>query len=222
MFLNEILILFKKEWIIEWRQKYALNGVILYLLSTIFIIYLSLGAKRGALIPEQWNALFWIVILFTAVTAVAKSFMLEKYGRNYYYYCIANSQTIILAKICYNACLMIVIGSLGYFIYSIVLGNPVKDLGLFYFNILLGALALSTTLTMISAIAAKAYNSHTLMTILSLPLIVPILLLVIGISANAINGVPRSFSSDEMITLIALNILLGTVAFILFPYLWRS
>ena len=222
MIFEQIKILIKKELVLEWRQRFAINGIMLYLGSTIFIVYLSFSAKGGVISPDVWNALFWIIILFTAVTAIAKSFILESYGRSIYYYTIASPQSIILSKIIYNAGLMVVLGSLGYLVYSIILNNPVKDLILFYLNIVLGSLAFSTTLTMVSAIAAKAYNSHTLMTILSLPILVPILLMVIQISGNAINGLPRSFSNDEIITLLSLNVIIGTVAYILFPYLWRS
>lgn len=222
MIAKEIKILLIKEIKLEWRQKFALNGIILYLASTIFTVYLSVNVKIGALDPQTWNALFWIIILFTAVNAMAKSFILENSGRMLYYYSISTPQSFILAKIIYNALLMIVLGSLGYFIYAIILNNPVKDILLFYLNVILAGVAFATSLTMISAIAAKASNSHTLMTILSLPIIIPILLMVIRISGNAIAGMARSASQGDLLTLAALIVMVGTVAYILFPYLWRS
>lgn len=222
MVAREIKILLIKEIKLEWRQKYALNGIILYLASTIFTVYLSVNVKIGILDPQIWNALFWIIILFTAVNAVAKSFILENSGRMLYYYSISKPQSFILAKIIYNSLLMILLGTLGYIIYALILNNPVKDILLFYLNITLAGLAFATTLTMISAIAAKANNSHTLMTILSLPIIIPILLMVIRISGNAIAGMARSTSQGDLLTLLALIVMIGTVAYILFPYLWRS
>ncbi|MGK7395701.1 MAG: heme exporter protein CcmB [Candidatus Cyclobacteriaceae bacterium M3_2C_046] len=222
MLVRETIILFKKELKLEWRQKFAFNSILLYLGSTIFIAYLSFNVKAGSIMPEVWNALFWIIILFTAVNAIAKSFMLEKSGRLIYYYVISSPQSVIISKIIYNSLLMITLGLLGFWIYNIVFNNPVKDQLLFYLDILMASLGFSVTLTMISSIAAKAANSHTLMTILSLPIIVPVLLMIIKIANNAIEGMARSASQDELVTLAALIIMIGALAYILFPYLWRS
>jgi heme exporter protein B len=98
----------------------------------------------------------------------------------------------------------------------------VEDFGLFAFNLLLGSLGLSTTLTMVSAIASKASNNGILMAILSFPIMIPIILLVIKLSKNAIDGIARSESIDEVMTLCGINLIVGTLAFMLFPYLWRS
>ena len=70
-----------KEWKVEWRNRYALNGLLLYLISTIFICYMSFNVKVNQLNPLTWNALFWIIMLFAAVNAIAKSFMHEKPAR---------------------------------------------------------------------------------------------------------------------------------------------
>ncbi|MGI9543356.1 MAG: heme exporter protein CcmB [Cyclobacteriaceae bacterium] len=220
--LKEISILLKKEMVTEWRLKYALNGILLYLVGTVFICYLSFNLKTGALNATTWNALFWIIILFTAVSAVAKSFLLEPVGRLLYYYQIASPQAIIISKIIYHGLLMFFLAGLGLLFYILLMGNPIQDLSLFLVNTALGSLGLSITLTMVSGIAAKADNSHTLMAILSFPILIPILLLVINISKNALDGLGWEASGRELLTLLALNTIVASVAFILFPYLWRS
>lgn len=222
MLYREVQILVKKELILEWRQRYALNGMLLYVASTILICYLSFNLKSNQLNPITWNALFWIIMLFTSVNAVAKSFIQERQGRFIYYYTIVSPQGVILSKIIYNSLLMVLLAGLGYLFYALVLGNPVQDKPLFLFNILLGAVGFSTTLTMVSGIASKTNNSSMLMAILSFPVIVPILLMVIKISKNAMDGLDRGASQDEIITLLSVNVIVGTVAYLLFPYLWRS
>jgi heme exporter protein B len=222
MLLKEVHTLIKKELVLEWRQRYALNGMLLYVASTILICYISFSLKMNQLHPITWNALFWIIILFTAINAIAKSFMQERQGRYIYYYSIASPQGIILSKILYNTLLMLLLSITGFIFYSLVLGNPVQDQALFILNLVLGSLGFSVTLTMISGIASKAANNSTLMAILGFPVIVPILLMVIKISKNALDGLDRSISYNEILTLMAVNLLVGTVTFILFPYLWRS
>lgn len=220
--LREISALIQKEFLLEWRQKYALNGILLYLSSTIFVCYLSFAVRGNTLNPSTWNALFWIILLFTSVNAIAKSFINERSSRNLYYYTIASPQGIILSKILYNCLLMVFLSFTGFLFYAFVLGNPVQSISLFLLNILLGAIGFSCTLTLISGIASKANNSSTLMAILSFPIILPMLLLLIKISKNAIDGLNRSVSNDDILILCAVNVMLGALSYILFPYLWRS
>ncbi|MEX2593576.1 MAG: heme exporter protein CcmB [Anditalea sp.] len=219
---NEITVLIKKEATLEWRQKYALNGILLYVVSAVFITYLSVGANQGSLSVATWNALYWIIILFSSVNAVAKSFVQEHQGRQLYYYMIASPEAIILSKIIYNTLLTLILALLGYLVFSVILGNPVQDQSMFLLNLILGAMGFSACLTMVSGIASKAGNNATLMAILSFPLIIPILLMSINISKHAIDGLDRGLSMDKLVILLAINTIIGTTSYILFPYLWRS
>ena len=217
-----ILEFIKKEFKQEWRNRYALNGIVLYLVSTIFICYLSFNVRSNVLSPVTWNALFWIIILFTSINAVAKSFMGEKAERQLYYYTIISPQALIIARVIYNAGLLIILALFGTIFYSLVLGNPVSNMTLFLLNIVLASIGLSTTLTLISAISSKAGGSQTLMAILGFPIILPLLLMVIKVSKNAIDGLDWSASVDELLTLLAINLIVGAVSYLLFPYLWRT
>lgn len=219
---KEIKVLISKEILLEWRQRYALNGILLYVVSTIVVCYMSFNINRIPLNVVTWNALFWIIILFTSVNAIAKSFMQERYGRHIYYYTLVSPQSIILSKIIYNTLLMLFLSAIALVVYSVVLHNPVQDMPLFCFNLLLGSLGFASTLTMISGIASKANNNSTLMAVLSFPIIIPMLLMLIKVSKNAIDGLERSSSFDEMIVLAAINLIVLALSYILFPYLWKS
>ncbi|MEM7108323.1 MAG: heme exporter protein CcmB [Bacteroidota bacterium] len=219
---KQLLSFVVKEIRLEWRSRYAINGIVLYLISTIFICYLSFNVRSDALNPVIWNVLFWIIILFSLVNAVAKSFIQETEGSFLYLYWTHSPQTLIVGRTIYNGLLMLILGSVGFVIYSLVLGNPVQDLLIFFLVIVLGTLGLSFTMTMVSAIASKARNSNTLMAILSFPIVLPMLLMIIKISKNAISGVERAASLDDFLVLGAINALVGAASYLLFPYLWRS
>lgn len=222
MLFKEITYLVQKDFLLEWRQKYAFNGMLLYVGSTVFVCFLSFKLRFANLEVPVWNALFWIILLFTSVNAIAKSFMQENRGRLLYYYSLVSPQGIILAKIIYNTVLMLVLALICYVFYAIVIGNPVQDSFMFLVTILIGAIGFSTSLTMISSIAAKASNSSTLMAVLSFPVIIPMLLMLMKLSKNAIDGLDRSVSLDELFTLLGINLIVVSVSYILFPYLWRS
>lgn len=222
MILKEIWTLVKKELLIELRMKYAISGMILYLISSIFLGYITFSLGKASLNIPTWNVLFWIIILFVATNAIAKSFIQESKERILYYYTIANPQSIIISKVIFNCLLMLFLVLVGFVIYIILLGNPVEDIPLFLFILLLGAIGFSSTFTMISSIASKASNSGTLMAVLGFPIIIPMLLLLIKISKNAIEGLGWLTIYDEVITLSAIIIISITTSILLFPYLWRS
>jgi heme exporter protein B len=220
--LKEVIYLVQKDFILEWRQKYAFNGMLLYVGSTVYICYLSFSLRFSGLQVPVWNALFWIILLFTSVNAIAKSFTQENRGRLLYFYSLVSPQGVILAKIAYNAALMLVLALLCFLFYAVIISNPVQDVPMFLLSILLGALGFATSLTLISGIAAKAANSSALMAVLSFPVMAPMLLMLMKLSKNAIDGLDRSQSLDEIGVLSAINLIVITTSYMLFPYLWRT
>ncbi len=217
--MRQIRILIEKELMLEWRQKYAFNGLLLYVGATVFVCYLSF--RQITEIPV-WNALFWIIQLFAAVNALAKSFLQESRGRSLYYYTVAHPQHIILSKIIYNFFLMFLLSLFNLLFYSWLIGNPAANLPMFIFVMILGSLGLSSVLCMISAISSRAGNSAGLMPILSFPVLLPLLMTTIRLSKNAIDGLAWSVSQPLIIILISLNILIIAMGYLLFPYLWKE
>lgn len=217
--LTETKHLLLKEIRLELRQKYALSGVLLYVISTVFVVYITLGQEVGGAI---WAALFWIIVLFASVNAIAKSFVQESPRRQLYYYSLSNPASVILAKMVYNALLLLAISFLAFFVFSIVVGNPVKYPWLFYQTIALGAVGFSITFTFISAISAKANQSATLMAVLSFPVIIPMLMTLMRLTKISIGLMTDSAYYKDMLILLCIDVILGALAFILFPYLWRD
>ncbi len=216
---HQIFFLIQKEIRLEWKQKYAFNGLMLYVGATVFICYLSF---REILDVPVWNALFWIIQLFAGVNAIAKSFLQESRGRTLYYYLVADPRAIILSKIIYNFLLMMLLSLINFLFYTILIGNPIVDLKLFVLSLILGSMGLSTVLSMVSAIASRAGHSAALMPILSFPVLLPILMTTIRLSKNSIDGLDWIVSQPLVIILAALNVLVATMGFILFPYLWKD
>src|SRR5689334_23640504 len=128
--------------------------------------------RGNALSPLVWSSLFWITVLFTSIHSIAKSFIGEKRGTDIYLYSLLDPHLIILSKIIYNfiLCTLLSLACMGLFM--IFFGNPVEDVGLFVAVVLLGSLALASSLTMLSGIAARANNSGIIMPILSFPVII--------------------------------------------------
>jgi len=215
---SQVKFLIHKELLLEWRSKYALNGVLLYVVSTIFVCFLSLVSVN----PITWNALFWIIMLFASINAVSKSFLQESKGRQLYIYTIASPFALIISKTIYNILLMLLLTIIALGFYILVFGYTPADMLLYLVATILGSLSFSTIFTMVSAISSKAGNGGMLMAILSFPVIIPVLIVLIKLTKNAIDGLDRSVSLDEIGMLLVINVLVGAVSLLLFPYLWRD
>ncbi|MVN91693.1 heme exporter protein CcmB [Mucilaginibacter aquatilis] len=218
--------LLRKEILLEWRSKYAFNGVLLYIVSTVFVCYIAFnltpGFTKSQGYPVVWNVLFWIIILFASVNAIAKSFLQESRSRLLYYYTIASPHAIILSKTVYNALLMGLLSTLALIVYILFFTNNVGDALWYFLVVLSGSVTFSTVFTMVSAIAAKAGNNGTLMAILSFPVIIPVIMLLVKISKSAMDGVERSLTYGNFGVLGAINVIVIAVSLILFPFLWRD
>ncbi|RZJ16864.1 MAG: ABC transporter permease [Acinetobacter sp.] len=216
---NQIKHLIKKEMLLEWRNKYALNGVLLYVVSTVFVCYLSFVTVEKL----TWNALFWIIMLFASINAVAKSFLQESKGRHLYIYTLVSPISLIVAKTIYNSILMIGLTLIALLFYSMVFEPPKEiDLLMYLVAAIVGSLSFATIFTMVSAIASKAGNGGMLMAILSFPIIIPVLIVLVKLAKNAIDGLDRSVSLDDVGLLLLINAMVMGVSLILFPYLWRD
>lgn len=218
MNLKLIYHLLSKDVLLEWRQKYAFNGIILYVFATLFIIQLSFQKLR----PDIWITLFWIVILFASVNAVAKSFMQEGRGKLLYYYTISSPQNIIISKFVYNALLLILLSVITFIGFILLFGNIIGNVNYFLVILGLGSIGFAASFTMISAIASKAKGSATLMTVLSFPIILPQLIMLIKLSKRAADGFTMDVGSKDMLALASINLIVVIVSYLLFPYLWRE
>ena len=210
--------MFRKELLLEVRQQYTFYGVLLYVASTIFVLYLSMGEPEG----QVWKGLFWMTQLFISVNAVAKSFLQEGRGRLLYFYSIAGARDFIFAKLLFNALLMLVMNlvSLGLFLF--MLGNPLANAPAFVLISCLGGISLSMVFTFLAAIAARAQQGAALMAILGFPLVIPQLMLLNKASTIAFSEVIQG-GFGEMIGLLAgFDLLVLVLALILFPFLWKD
>ena len=215
-----ILSLIKKELLLEFRQKATIGGVLVYIIGTVFVSALCF---KGKLDKPTWNALFWVITLFTSVTISGKSFFKETGGQALFNFLHYTPQQFIISKIIYNMLFMLCLSFITFFFYLFFIKNEVENMGLFVVILILASTGLAGVLSLMSAIASKASGNFAIMSILSFPVLLPIILVVIHLSKQAIDGIEwAGLGFDFLVILTALNILTIALSFILFPYLWRD
>lgn len=217
--MKKVFILLKKDLVLELRQQHTFYGVLLYIASTIFVLYLSIDEPAATV----WNGLFWVIQLFVCINTVAKSFLQESKGRMLYFYSIASPVDFIISKLLYNIILMMLMSAISLFLFLIFLKNPTTNTLLFSGIVILGGASISMVFTLMSAIAARAQQNAALIAILGFPVILPQLLLLMRLSKSAFGEVFKSGAVLQLSALIVgLDVLIIVMAIILFPYLWKE
>jgi heme exporter protein B len=216
---NPVFTLLKKDFLLELRQQHTFFGILLYVASTIFVLYLAMGQPESTV----YNGIFWMIQLFVCVNAVAKSFLQESKGRMLYFFSITSPVSFIIGKLIYSTVVMLLMVLLSLLLFRILLGNPIEHYLKFIGIACLGGISLSLVFTLMAAIAAKAQQNAAIMAILGFPLIIPQLLLLIRLSKSAFGEVFREGALLQIsLLLIGLDILVIVLAVVLFPFLWKD
>ena len=212
--------LFYKEVLMEFRQKNLLGSIIIYIIGTIFITALSL---KGKIDKPTWNALFWIIHLFTSVNISVKNFNSKSNEINLFTYLYYKPTDLIIAKMLYNIVFIIGASLLTFFFYSLFIKNQADNLPLFLIVLITGSAGLASVLTIMSALASKAGGNFALISILSFPLLTPLLIVIIKLSKQAVDGIEwAGVNFNLLYALLALNIINIALNILLFKYLWKD
>ena len=219
--LKNIFTILYKDYRIELSQSHLFFSVVLYLLSSIYIIYLAFQ-PLGVSNIETWVSVFWVIILFGAITVVSKSFFQESYKRNYYYYYLFTPDELIFSKLIYNFIFLFFVSIFSFIFFSFFIGNIIQSPIFFVTLLVLGSLSISNCLTLVSAIGYQVKNNSIIISVLSFPVIIPILLILIKISKLSSSEFSFNLIQDDIYLLILLNIIMISITKVLFNFLWRN
>ncbi len=220
--ISRIVYLIKHEARLEFRQKHTLAGIALFALAAVYLCY---QAFQRADEPRVWNALLWLILLFTAFSAIGKSFAGQRHGLRLYLYTTVTPQEFILARLIYNMFLMWALGIFTFLMFVLFLGSDALHTGTFWMYFLgltAGNLGFATLLTLISAIAAQSESGIGLTAVLGLPIVIPLILILNRYTSQVLEGVPFVENGMNLGFLLILTFGMFGLSYLLFPYLWRD
>ncbi len=214
----QLWALLAKDIKLDFRQHFGLSGILLSVLASVFIVYLAFGELDGRL----WVVLLWVIILFSSVNAILKSHTQEHESRQVYYYTLCDPLVVAGAKLVYNFFLTLTITLIALFLFGVITVYPVVSTPYFLLGLVLGVLGIAANFTFISKIASFAAHQNTMMTILSLPVIIPLLLPLIRLSIKSLGPLTWAMVKSDVTILAAIDLLIIALVMVLFPYLGRS
>jgi heme exporter protein B len=214
--------LLKKELMLELRQKHALAGIAVYILSTVFVCFLAIEEIKEL---RVWGALLWITGLFTAFSAMQKTFNNEGRSVQIYLHTLTTPRKIILAKCIYNAGLIAVLNVFCLGLFALFLGQNVlqnADMFQLFLAVFVGSAGLGCSLSFMAAMAFRSGNNTGLISVIGFPIVIPQLVTLVRTTTLALQGVSFVENSLQFVILSGLLITSLVLALVLFPYLWRD
>ncbi len=213
-----MLILLRHEWLREWRQGQWLAGSLLYLAGGIFVAQLMLRPAG----PLSWVALYWLMMLFTSVYVLSRTYLSLSSGLLMYYKVTTPGVMLWLIKVMTGTFSLWVLMALASVLMGVWMGYPIQNTGIFILTQLLSGPLLATVLTLVSAMARGASNPAQLMPVLGFPLLLPCLLLVHRLSRMALDGLEWSVVWPYAGAMAALLVMILALGALLFPFLWKE
>jgi len=220
--ISQLYILVLKDFRLEFRQKVLTATVLLFVASACFTLYQVTVAGKARVNPLVWNAVYWLVVLFSSFQVVSRGFSKELEQEYWYYYFKVQPEVLILSKLIYHWVMLNLTSMMAWVFFSVLFGNPVQDNWMFFCVIQLGCIGIASSLTLVSAIAAKTGKNSSLLPVLGFPLLIPTLLLVTRLSVTSLDALGWDMAWKNIWTLCGLDSIMIALSIILFPYLWRS
>lgn len=219
---SPILTIFSKDFRSELRTRYALNALLMFVITTISIILFAIGNESPSV--EVLAGMLWVVIFFSAMSGMSRSFVSEEErGTVMTLHLIATPATVYFGKLIFNLILLISMNIVTVILYVLVIPNfKVQSYDIFISTMVLGTFGLSSAATIIAAIIAKSNTKGTLYPVLSFPILLPLLLTVISATKMSIEGVPFSTASGEFRILISYIVVITAISYLLFDYVWKD
>ncbi len=207
---------------VEMRNKHGIAGLAVFAIAAVYTCYQATGMHAER---ESWNALAWVVLLFTAFNAVSKPWADDAPEMRSFLLHTVRPQNWLLARIVYYSLMLLALGALIFAAFLLFLGlDPFVGNGIFYFfiGIEATALALASLLAMIQALATRAGGGFSLIAVLGLPLIIPVILVATRYGMDIMKGIAFGDTAHHLLFLATLTGGFTALGYILFPYLWRE
>lgn len=221
-FMTPLITVFLKDLRSELRTRYALNALIMFVVTTISIVLFAIGNENVSV--EILSGVLWIIIFFSTMSGLSRTFVSEEErGTVMTLQLMTRPLTVYFGKLLFNFVLLFAMNVFTIALYLILISTfTIKSYLIFTLTVFLGTCGLASASTIIAAIIAKANTKGTLYPVLSFPILLPLLLTVINGTQLAVDGAAVSESFGVFQVLIAYVTVITTVSYLLFPFIWRE
>jgi heme exporter protein B len=217
-----ILAVFLKDCRSELKTRYALNAILMFVLTAVATVAFSSAGER--ITNGIAASMLWIVLFFSAMTGLQKSFVSEEErGTSLMLRLHASSTAIYFGKLLFNMALTLLLYGLATITFFIFVNDvTIRSPLLFWTSFVLGSLATASATTIIAAIIAKANTKAALFPVLAFPALLPLILTGVETTYQALAGVAFAEARNNFQIVAAYTVVVVAVSFMLFDFVWND
>jgi heme exporter protein B len=218
--LAEAAAVFVKDWRSELRTRFALNTLGLFALTTLVVVSFSVGPIGGSpLAPAVLPAILWIILLFAATAGLPRLFVAEEETHTATALRLAATPSALYCgKLAFGLALIAALEVLTTPLYLAMVQLPVARPGLLAATLAVGGFGLASASTLIAVMVAQARGRATLFAVLLFPVLVPLLVMVVKLTQEAVTGEPAGAALTQ---LVLYDASVTVAALMLFPAMWN-
>ncbi|MEW6622941.1 MAG: heme exporter protein CcmB [Bacillota bacterium] len=209
----------RKDLLEEFRTRYAVNSLVMFAVTTLVMVSFAVGPFS---LDQSLHAAFiWIILFFSAMTGLARSFVKEEENKTAAGLKLSASPEIVyLGKLLFNLLVMLGLTLILIPIYLLLMVPPIGSWWLMLFILFLGNICLAGAVTILAAIVARAGSKNALLPTLSFPILLPVLITAISVTETALGGGTFSQGKWELQFLVSYGVILIAASILLFNYVW--
>ena len=218
---SEAAAVFVKEWRCEFRTRYALNTLALFAFTTLVVVSFSLGpmgvarSQGTAVLP----VLLWIILLFSVAAGLPRAFVQEEETHTATALRLAATPSALFCgKLLYGLTLVFALEALVTPAYLVMTSLEVASPWLLAGVLAAGGYGLAAGSTLVAAMIAQARSKGTLFSVLSFPVLLPLLVLTVELTRGAAAGDPAGVSLPVLLLYDGSVTVAGLM---LFPVVWN-
>lgn len=211
-----------KDLQIEFRNRYTLTTTILFTLVSTTIVNFSIPSH---LIQTQvYSGMLWIVIFFASMTGMARAFVSEEEkGTSLLLKLLSTPYSVYFGKYLFNLLISILVNLTSILMFLLFFDKiPIKYFHWFVLTMLTSGIGIAGCSTIIGAIVSRANVKGALFPILSLPILIPLLMIGIEATQLSILGKDVNLILQDNVTIISYSGLLITLSSFLFEFVWKE
>lgn len=211
-----------KDLQIEFRNRYTITTTVLFTLVSTTIVNFSIPSHL--IQTPIYSGMLWIVIFFASMTGMVRGFVSEEEkGTVFLLKLISTPYSLFFGKFLFNLLLSLIVNLTTILMFLIFFDKVnISFFFMFILTLINSGIGIAGCSTIIGAIVAKANVKGALFPILSLPILIPLLMVGIEATQFSIVGKNLNLIMQNNLLMIAYSGLLVTLSSFLFEFVWKD
>jgi heme exporter protein B len=222
-YVRKVLAIVAKDVAAELRTREMLSSMFVFSLIVILIFNFAFDLRaenQKTLAP----GVLWVAIAFAGMLGLSRSFIMEKDRGSLEGLLLTpvDRSAIYLGKMLGNVLFITVVEIMILPIFMVLFNLPADVLPALLGVMILGTIGFAGVGTLFSAIAVHTRAREVLLPILLFPVVIPVLLAAVKLTAAILDGVPFAEVRNWFSLLVAFDLIFLALSFILFDYVMEE